>query len=130
MEPEQHARLKIDQLLNAAGWYVQDRAEADLSTTPGVAVRELVFATGKPNYTLVVGGRGIVEAKPEGQPLAGVTTQSDKYLGALTLHLLVSAHGEAGKKVKEGLRNSRRQGPGGRYLTERDVCREAVRLLL
>jgi len=85
MDPEQRARRKIDQLLTAAGWVLQDRHEINVAAAPGVAVRELAFTTGKPDYTLLVDGRaiGTVEAKPEGHPLAGVEVQSAKYVAGL-----------------------------------------------
>ena len=85
MEPEARARLKIDELLTAAGWTVQDRAAANLAAARGVAVTEMSFTTGEPDYTLFVDGKalGTVEAKPEGHPLAGVSEQSSKYIVGL-----------------------------------------------
>jgi type I restriction enzyme R subunit len=41
MRPEEKAREKIDQLLKAAGWAVQDLRELNLGASQGVAVREL-----------------------------------------------------------------------------------------
>ena len=41
--PEQRARKTIDDLLDAAGWQVQDRAELNLSAGRGVAVREFAL---------------------------------------------------------------------------------------
>lgn len=38
--PEQQARQTIDANLRAAGWLVQDRAEANLHAGRGIAVRE------------------------------------------------------------------------------------------
>jgi type I site-specific restriction endonuclease len=38
--PEQQARQTIDANLRAAGWLVQDRAEANLHAGRGTAVRE------------------------------------------------------------------------------------------
>jgi type I restriction enzyme R subunit len=40
MTPEGRARKKIDELLTAAGWHVQDRDEMNLGAGLGVAVRE------------------------------------------------------------------------------------------
>lgn len=40
MKPEEKARQKIDQLLEAVDWKVQDRSELNLSAGLGVAVRE------------------------------------------------------------------------------------------
>lgn len=80
--PEEIARRKIDAMLEASGWIVQDRSAVNLSAGMGVAVRELSFTTGEPDYTLFADGRaiGIVEAKPAGVPLRGVESQSEKYV--------------------------------------------------
>ncbi len=85
MDPEEKAREKIDALLEVCGWVVQDRQEANLAVARGVAVRELSFETGEPDYTLFVDGKaiGTIEAKPEGFPLAGVSEQSAKYIVGL-----------------------------------------------
>jgi type I restriction enzyme R subunit len=65
---EQRGRVLIDRRLTTAGWAVQDRAQANL-TLPGVAVREILTATGhgRTDYVLYV-GRGavaVIEAKPK-----------------------------------------------------------------
>ena len=71
MTPEQKAREKIDEMLSACGWAVQDKQNTNLSAARGVAVAELSFKTGEPDYTLFVDGKalGTVEAKPEGYSL-------------------------------------------------------------
>ena len=81
-KPEQSARQTIDALLALCGWAVQDKMSVNLSASRGVAVAELSFKTGEPDYTLFVEGRaiGVVEAKPEGFPLIGAEGQSDKYV--------------------------------------------------
>ena len=63
--PEAEARKNIDRRLEAAGW----------------AVREFPLSTGEVDYMLFVDGRaaGVLEAKPVGHTLMGVTTQSEKY---------------------------------------------------
>src|SRR3990170_8068258 len=80
--PEDLARENIDALLEQCGWTVQDKNAANLSASRGVAVRELSFKTGEPDYTLFVDGKaiGTVEAKPEGHSLTGVEEQSEKYV--------------------------------------------------
>ncbi len=80
--PEEQARQRIDAMFSASGWDVQDKAGVNLSVSCGVAVREISFKRGEPDYTLFVDGRaiGTVEAKPEGIPLAGVEVQSAKYV--------------------------------------------------
>ena len=80
--PEQRARQTIDTLLGRCGWVVQDKNAVNLSASRGVAVSELSFKTGEPDYTLFVDGKalGTVEAKPEGHSLTGVEEQSAKYV--------------------------------------------------
>lgn len=85
MTPEELARQKIDAMLAASGWTVQTKDKINLSAAPGVAICELSFATGEPDYTLFAGGKaiGTVEAKPEGHSLTGVEEQSTKYVTGL-----------------------------------------------
>lgn len=88
--PEERARRKIDELLKAAGWAVQDRDEFDPRASRGVAVRELPLDTGSADYLLFVDRRavGVIEAKPEGTTLGGVSDQSQKYLDGIPARLL------------------------------------------
>ncbi|MBA2317406.1 MAG: hypothetical protein H0V93_06465, partial [Euzebyales bacterium] len=44
--PEQRARVRIDAMLTAAGWVVQDYKSVNLYAGTGVAVRELVTDAG------------------------------------------------------------------------------------
>jgi type I restriction enzyme R subunit len=85
MTPEQQAREKIDAQLLASGWAVQTKDKINLSASRGVAICELSFATGEPDYTLFVDGKalGTVEAKPEGHTLTGVEEQSTKYVAGV-----------------------------------------------
>jgi len=87
--PEALARQKIDALLSAAGWLIQDRAEMNLGAGLGVAVREYPLPAGPCDYLLFIDRKacGIIEAKPEGQTLTGVADQSSAYMGALPPHL-------------------------------------------
>jgi type I restriction enzyme, R subunit len=82
LSPEQRAREVIDAMLTASGWAVQTKDKINLSVSRGVAVSELSFATGEPDYTLFVDGKalGTVEAKPAGHSLVGVEEQSAKYV--------------------------------------------------
>jgi len=82
MTPEEKARQEIDAKLIAAGWVIQSKDSINLSASRGVAICELSFATGEPDYTLFVDGKAIVtvEAKPEGETLSGVEEQSAKYV--------------------------------------------------
>jgi len=85
MTPEEKARQQIDAMLTASGWEVQSKDVVNLSAARGVAVRELSFTTGEPDYTLFVDGKaiGTTEAKPEGETLTGVEEQSAKYVFGL-----------------------------------------------
>jgi type I restriction enzyme, R subunit len=51
-DPEQLARQEIDALLKPCGWILQDTNAVNLSVSRGVAVRELTFKGGEPDYTL------------------------------------------------------------------------------
>ncbi len=79
--PEQRAREKIDALLQASGWLVQDRLAMNLYAARGVAVREFPLATGFADYLLFVDrhAAGIVEAKAEGATLSAVADQAGGY---------------------------------------------------
>jgi type I restriction enzyme R subunit len=65
--PEEEARQRIDQLLDAAGWRVQDRHELNLGAAVGVAVCEFPLTTGFADYLLFVKRRpiGVVELQSE-----------------------------------------------------------------
>jgi len=84
-EPEQIARKKIDHMLKAAGWIIQDRDQINLVAGPGVAVREFSLETGYADYLLFTDGKacGVIEAKPYGTTLSGVADQSGKYITGL-----------------------------------------------
>ena len=87
MEPEEEARLAIDEQLAAAGWVLQDTGSLHISAALGVAVREfpLLSGYGKADYLLYAGGKalGVVEAKPVGHTLTGVEWQSHGYVEGL-----------------------------------------------
>ena len=82
MTPEDQVRIQIDQLLQYAGWEVQDRARMSLFGHPGrgVALREAVMTTGEADYLLLVDGKalGVIEAKRAGQTLSHVEEQSGR----------------------------------------------------
>jgi type I restriction enzyme R subunit len=82
MQPEASARQKIDKLLEAAGWKVQDRKDMNLGAALGVAVREFPLPGGFADYLLFVDRKavGAVEAKPEGMTLSGVSEQTLSYV--------------------------------------------------
>jgi len=90
-KPEQEAREHIDAALVGAGWVVQDAADANLSASRGVAVREFPLASGHgyADYVLFVDGKaaGAVEAKKVGTSLTGVEVQVEKYSKGLSTEL-------------------------------------------
>jgi type I restriction enzyme R subunit len=94
MLPEQEARKRIDEMLVAAGWMLQDYSSVNLYAGKGVAVRELVTDAGPADYVLFVNRQavGVIEAKKKGMALAGVESQTVKYQAnvpdALPAHLI------------------------------------------
>ena len=88
-KPEEKARQRIDELLRQAGWVIQDRDQMDLGAALGVAVREFQLPAGPCDYLLFVDRKaaGVIEAKPEGHTLAGVSEESDSYVHELPEHL-------------------------------------------
>lgn len=83
MTCEIHAREKIDRLLTAAGWLVQEVKDTNIFAGKGVAIREFPLKQGHgfADYLLYVNGKaaGVIEAKKSGTTLTGVETQSEKY---------------------------------------------------
>ncbi len=89
MNPEEQAREKIDGLLSAAGWILQNHADFNRNASEGVAVREFQLPNGPCDYLLFVGGKaaGVIEAKKVGVTLSGVAEQSAKYMEKLPPYL-------------------------------------------
>ena len=81
LSPEQRARLRIDEMLTAAGWVVMDYGEADFAAGAGVAIREFMTPNGPMDYLLVAEQKvvGSIEAKKEGDTLRQVEAQADRY---------------------------------------------------
>jgi hypothetical protein len=83
MTPEQLARVNIDKLLQQAGWYVCNMADANIHAARGVALREFPLNPGYgfADYLLYIDGKaaGVIEAKKEGSTLTGVEVQSARY---------------------------------------------------
>jgi type I restriction enzyme R subunit len=78
ISPEQKARQRIDAMLNAAGWVVQNYRAVNLYAGVGVAIRELVTNAGPADYVLFVNRQavGVIEAKKLGTTLSGVEWQT------------------------------------------------------
>jgi type I restriction enzyme R subunit len=87
MTPEAEARVRIDELLTAAGWDVQDAKSVSIHATRGVAIREFPLTSGHgfADYLFYVDGKaaGVIEAKKVGATLTGVEIQSEKYTTGL-----------------------------------------------
>ncbi|MDA8848162.1 DEAD/DEAH box helicase family protein [bacterium] len=81
IKPEDKARIRIDEMLQRAGWVVQDYKAINLYAGTGVAVRELVTNAGPADYVLFINRQavGAIEAKKRGTTLAGVEWQTVKY---------------------------------------------------
>src|SRR4030067_816644 len=82
MTPEEEARKNIDDMLHSAGWALQDYKNVNLGAGSGVAVREFPVKGGEADYMLFVERHavGVVEAKPKGVTLSGVSEQTEGYL--------------------------------------------------
>jgi len=79
--PEAKAREKIDELLEEAGWAIQDYRDIDLAASKGVVVREFPVESGDADYLLFVDEEavGVIEAKKKNMTLSGVEVQSENY---------------------------------------------------
>jgi len=82
MTPEEQARSNIDNKLVQSGWIVQDYKHINFGASLGIAVREFPTLKGPADYMLFINRKavGVLEAKPEGVTLSGVTEQSERYL--------------------------------------------------
>jgi len=88
--PEDKAREEIDRQLKAIGWVLQDKDELNLGAGVGIAVRNFSLPTGPCDYLLFIDRKvaGVIEAKPEGVTLTGVSEQSERYIiSGLPKHL-------------------------------------------
>ena len=86
MTPEQRARRNIDNMLEAAGWCIQNHSEHNTAAALGVAVREYPLkADQRADYLLFINGTavGVIEAKPEGTTLSGALEQAQRYRASL-----------------------------------------------
>jgi type I restriction enzyme R subunit len=82
MGPEAEAREEIDEMLEAAGWEVQDYGDHNLGANNGeVVLREFQIGRDAADYVLFLDRQAvsIIEAKPKGTTLTGVEEQSRRY---------------------------------------------------
>lgn len=93
--PEARARVEIDRLLTAAGWYVCDLKQAGIHGARDVAIREFPLEVGRgdSDYLLYVDdkGVGVIKDKKRGATLTGVQRQSARYSQGLPAALAVWA---------------------------------------
>ena len=85
MTPEEQARQRIDEMLTASGWIIQDYKALNLAAGRGIVVREVPLKTGPCDYLLLVDRKpvGIVEAKRKGTTLSTAADQSGRYAAGL-----------------------------------------------
>jgi type I restriction enzyme R subunit len=78
MPPEAAAREKIDALLVAAGWAIQDCKAFNPTDARGISLREVPLDSGRCDYLLLVDRipLGMTEAKKEGATLSAGPTNS------------------------------------------------------
>lgn len=83
--PEELARQKIDAMLTASGWAIQNYKQLDLSAAPGIALREVPLKDDRCDYLLLIGRIpvGIIEAKKSGMALSAIADQSGRYAANL-----------------------------------------------
>jgi len=95
MTPEEQARQRIDQMLIASGWIIQDYKALNLGASRGIVVREVPLKTGPCDYLLLIDRRpvGIVEAKKKGTTLSTVADQSGRYAAGLPDFLVAGLTG-------------------------------------
>jgi type I restriction enzyme, R subunit len=83
LTPEQKAREKIDRMLIASGWVIQNMDSINFSAGLGIAVREYQTEAGYADYILFINRApvGVIEAKreEEGHHLTVVEEQSGDY---------------------------------------------------
>ena len=89
MGPEDKSREEIDRQLEVTGWVLQDKHQLNLGAGVGVAVRNFSLPSGPCDYLLFIDRKvaGVIEAKPEGVTLTGVSEQSERYMRELPGHL-------------------------------------------
>lgn len=63
MTPEQLARKKIDAMLEAAGWVIQDMKDFNRNAALGVAAREFQLPAGPCDYLLFIAANAEVTAQ-------------------------------------------------------------------
>src|SRR6266581_561069 len=85
MAPEEQARQRIDAMLTASGWIIQDYRALNLAVGRGIVVREVPLKTGPCDYLRLVDRKpvGIVEAKKKETTLSTVADQSSRYAAGL-----------------------------------------------
>ncbi len=106
--PEDIARDRIDEMLEAAGWVVQDKSKINFGAGKGIAIREYQTDVGPADYVLFFGGSkpiplGVIEAKrpEEGHKMISHEAQAEgyassklKYIDNEPLPFLYESNGE------------------------------------
>ena len=93
---EPKARSRIDTDLDAAGWFVQDRDEMDLTAGRGIAVREFPMKSdfGFADYLLYIDERLWALSRPKVAVRLRASNRSRRSMGPVcrTTCLLITAH--------------------------------------
>ncbi len=86
--PEQKARLKIDEMLRASGWVIQQKSGINFSAGIGIVICEYDTDKGPADYILFVDKIpvGVIEAKKEDEA-QNITVHEDQILGYSTAKL-------------------------------------------
>ena len=65
MTPEDQARQRIDEMLTASGWVIQDYRALNLAAGRGIAVREVPLKSGPCDYLLLVDRKPVESLRPK-----------------------------------------------------------------
>lgn len=63
MTPEEEARKLIDEMLQEAGWVVQDYGQLNPAAGTGVVIREFPLKRGPTDYLLMVNRKAVANNK-------------------------------------------------------------------
>lgn len=86
---QKQARQKVDALLEAAGWVIQNMNNFKRNSSLGVAVKEFQLTSGLCDYLLFIDGKAIdvIEAKRQSIILSEIADQSEKHMNTIPNHV-------------------------------------------
>jgi type I site-specific restriction endonuclease len=104
MTPEERARQKIDAMLTASGWAVQEKRNANLAAARDVAVAELSFKTGEPDYTLFVDAKALGAVVPPRTEQTRIVAEVERRLSVVgELEAVVSANLQRANRIHQSI---------------------------